>query len=76
VSRRRDGRSAVSIPAWAMRGASSGCWLFYGVMMHDRPIVVSSLVTLASVAVVITAECATLIGARLGRRLEDPAPGG
>jgi uncharacterized protein with PQ loop repeat len=76
VSRRRDGRSAVSIPAWAMRGASSGCWLFYGVMMHDRPIVVSSLVTLASVAVVITAECATLIGARFGRRLEDPAPGG
>jgi hypothetical protein len=44
--------------------------------MHERPVVVSSLVTLASVAVVITAECARLIGARLGRRLEDPALGG
>jgi uncharacterized protein with PQ loop repeat len=76
VSRRRDGRSAVSIPAWAMRGASSGSWLFYAVLMHERPVVVSSLVTLASVAVVITAECARLIGARLGRRLEDPALGG
>jgi uncharacterized protein with PQ loop repeat len=62
--RRGAGRSAVSIPAWLLRGGSQLFWLYYGLIMHNGPIVVAAVVTLVSAAAVIATESAT----RLGRR--------
>lgn len=65
LARRQASRSAVSIPAWALRGSSQVFWLTYGLIMHNGPIMVAALVTLFSVIVVLAAESATLIRARL-----------
>jgi uncharacterized protein with PQ loop repeat len=72
VLRRGAGRSAVSIPAWLLRGGAQLFWLYYGLVMHNGPIVVAAVVTLVSAAAVIATESATLISARLSRRLADP----
>lgn len=72
VRRRRAGRSAVSIPAWSMRGGAQVFWLFYGFTMHNGPVVVAGLVTVVSAVVVIGAEVATLVSARRVRRSENP----
>jgi uncharacterized protein with PQ loop repeat len=70
--RRGAGRSAVSIPAWLLRGGAQLFWLYYGLVMHNGPIVVAAVVTLVSATAVITTESAALISTRLSRRLADP----
>jgi uncharacterized protein with PQ loop repeat len=72
VLRHRAGRSAVSIPAWAMRGGAQLFWVTYGLAMHNDPIVVAGVVTMVSAAVVIGAESVTLARAALARRLAGP----
>jgi uncharacterized protein with PQ loop repeat len=67
IARRREGRSAVSIPAWLMRGVSQMFWLYYALILHNGPTLISAVVVLVSVAVVIGLESASLISARLGR---------
>ena len=74
VVRRGAGRSAVSIPAWLMRGGSQVFWLYYALVLHNGPTAVASVVTMFSTAVVITIESATLISARLGRDQAAPLP--
>jgi uncharacterized protein with PQ loop repeat len=72
VLRRGAGRSAVSIPAWAMRGGAQLFWLYYGLYMHNGPIVVAGLVTIISSAVVIGVEVAALTSAGRDHGLENP----
>jgi uncharacterized protein with PQ loop repeat len=74
IARRREGRSAVSIPAWLMRGVSQLFWLYYALILHNGPTLVSAVVVLVSVAIVIGLESASLISARLGRDQDGPLP--
>lgn len=74
IARRREGQSAVSIPAWLMRGGSQLFWLYYALILHNGPTLISAVVVLVSVAVVVGIESATLISARLGRDEDGPLP--
>jgi uncharacterized protein with PQ loop repeat len=74
IARRREGRSAVSIPAWLMRGVSQLFWLYYALILHNGPTLVSAVVVLVSVAIVVGLESASLISARLGRDQDGPLP--
>lgn len=53
---RSAGGSAVSVPAWLMRGCSQVFWLGYALTRHDVPIMVAAVVTLASAVVLVAAE--------------------
>jgi uncharacterized protein with PQ loop repeat len=74
VVQRGAGRSAVSVPAWLMRGGSQVFWLYYALVLHNGPTAVASVVTMFSTAVVITIESARLISARLAQRQASPLP--
>lgn len=64
-------QSAVSIPAWAMRGGSQAFWLTYGLALHNGPIMVAAAVTLVSAVVLIAAEASS--PHRRGRVASRPA---
>ena len=64
-------RSAVSIPAWAMRGGSQVFWLTYGLAQRNSPIIVGAAITMLSAAVLIAAEMTSP-----GRRARPARPAG
>jgi altronate hydrolase len=72
LARRRlaDGRSAVSVPAWVLRGGSQVFWLIYGLAEHNGPIIVTAAITLTSALLVLAAETSPL---RLDARASFPA---
>jgi uncharacterized protein with PQ loop repeat len=50
------GGSAVSVPAWLLRGGSQVFWLAYAVVLRDVPVMVAAVVTLLSALVLVAAE--------------------
>jgi uncharacterized protein with PQ loop repeat len=56
VRRHLAGRSAVSVPAWVMRGGSQVFWLIYGLAQRNGPIVVAAAVTLVSALILLAVE--------------------
>lgn len=48
--------SGVSIGTWLLRAASQLCWLVYGLGMHDRVVIVSAVVSLATAMTLLTLE--------------------
>ncbi len=61
-SMRRPGHqlSAVSVPAWVLRGISQACWLFFAVVVGDLAVTISASFILTSSALLVVCE--------LGRR--------
>ena len=69
---RSSRRSAVSLPAWAMRGGSQVFWLAYGLGRHNGPIIVAAAITMTSAVTLIAAEtCSPHRRAHLPRRADD-----
>jgi uncharacterized protein with PQ loop repeat len=56
--RRTAAVSAVSATTWALRVASQGCWLSYGVMLGDLVVVFSALFLLTNALIVLALETA------------------
>jgi uncharacterized protein with PQ loop repeat len=52
----RSAVSAVSVPAWVLRGASQVTWLAYALILHDVVVTVSATFGLVSSAVLVISE--------------------
>ncbi len=56
LTRPRQATSAVSVPAWLLRGASQVAWLVYALVLHDLTITISATFILASSLLLVASE--------------------